>query len=175
MPRELKMIRYIHSSVTLFKQLAELRRAGKKAELATDKCEALIRDIKQFGCQCDSVTGKRTRNGELRIKNCIKYNLGGGYRLVTIRVDCHLFLCFAGSHDDTDQWIEHHRYDDLRPGNSLYRVEERVSPTYAAATNNCEDAILNDLEDGYDAGLMAQLDESQLKSIFKGLFMTQMK
>ena len=165
------MIRYIHYSWSLEKQLGGLRKAGKKAELAAGKCEIILNEIKQNGCQCETVLCQRTRNGELRIKNCVKYDLGGGYRLVTIRVDCHLFIPFIGSHDDTDQWIEHHRYDTFVPRKLLYRCEERVAQSDIAEKCQSEPQMIDDLGDEYEDQLIARLDEGQLKLIFQGLFM----
>jgi hypothetical protein len=169
--KEFIMIQYIHYSWSLEKQLEGLRKAGKKAELAASKCETILHDISKYGCQCETVLCQRTRNGELRIKNCVKYDLGGGYRLVTIRVDCHLFIPFIGSHDDTDQWIEHHRYDTFVPRKLLYRCEERVAQSDLAEKSHSEPQMVDDLGDEYEDQLIARLDEGQLKSIFQGLFM----
>jgi hypothetical protein len=165
------MIRYIHYSWSLPKQLGGLRKAGKKAELAAGKCEIILNEVRQNGCQCEKVLCQRTRNGELRIKNCVKYDLGGGYRLVTIRVDCHLFIPFVGSHDDTDQWIEHHRCDTFVPRKLLYRCEERVAQSDLAERSHSEPQMVDDLGNEYEDQLIARLDEGQLKSIFHGLFM----
>lgn len=166
------MLRYIHSSESLPKLLRGLRKTSKKGELAADKCEAILNDIRQFGCQHEAVSSKRTHHGEARMKNCIKYDLGGGYRLVTIRVDCHLFVCFVGGHDETNLWIERHRYDILAPGDPLYRCEERSVQGDDGETDVCgsdeSDAI--EVEDEYEDELRTRLDEAKLKTIFQGLF-----
>lgn len=164
------MLRYIHYSELLPKLLRGLRKTGKKAEMAASKCETILSDIRQYGCQYETVFSKRTRHGEARIKNCIKYDLGGGYRLVTIRIDSHLFICFVGGHDETNLWIEHHRYDILTPGDPLYRCEERVVQSDTGATDSYERVDSDDIEDQYEDELRARLDEMQLKSIFQGLF-----
>jgi hypothetical protein len=165
------MIQYIYYSNFLPKQLRGLRKTGKKAELAASKCEAILNDITQYGCQCETVLGKRTRNGELRIRNCVKYHLGSGYRLVTIRTGFHLFVCFVGSHNETDQWIERHRFEELAPGDPLYHCEAKVTPPDTEETNYYDDTGMDDIdEDSYENELRARLDESLLKSIFKGLF-----
>lgn len=169
--RKSHMTRYIHCSRSLVKQLDELRENGKKAVLAAIKCEGILADIKQFGCQCGAVASKRTRNGEQRIKNCIKYDLGGGYRLVTIRVDNHLFIPFAGSHDETNQWIERHRYDTLAVGDPSYLGGERIVQSGHTETTSCEPNESDAVEDPYENQLQARLDESQLRSVFRGLFM----
>lgn len=163
------MIRSIHYSWLLPKQLEGLRKAGRKAELAAEKCEIILNDISKYGCQCETVLSKRTRNGEARIKNCVKYDLGGGYRLVTVRAENHLFISFIGSHDDTDQWIEHHRYDIFRPSLALYRCEERAIQPAPADMGQGEVTEAVDLSDEYEEQLMARLDESHLRAIFQGL------
>jgi hypothetical protein len=161
----------IHYSWAMPKQLEGLRRAGRKAELAATKCQAILDDLRMHGCRCEAVLNQRTRKGEWRIKNCVKYDLGSGYRLVTIKGDGHLFVTFVGSHDDTDQWIDHHRYDNFVPSKTLYRCEERVAPADPAETNQLEPAEDKAVDD-YEAQLIARLDEAQLKSIFQGLFMS---
>jgi hypothetical protein len=50
-----------------------------------------------------------TKHGELRIKGCMKYDLGSGYRLVTLKYGCHIYLLYAGSHDECNRWIENNR------------------------------------------------------------------
>lgn len=165
------MLRYIHFSDSLPKLLGGLCKTGKKAELAASKCEAILNDIRQYGCRYEAVFSKRTRHGEARIKNCIKYDLGGGYRLVTIRVGCHLFICFVGTHDEANLWIERHRYDILTPGDPLYCCEERVAQAENGETDNCEPDNLHDIEEQYEDELRARLNETQLKSIFQGLSM----
>jgi hypothetical protein len=159
--------------MSLPKHLRGLLKAGKKGELAVCKYEAILNDIKQYGCQCQAVFSKRTHNGEARIKNCVKYDLGGGYRLVTVRVDNHLFICFVGSHDETNQWIEHHRYDDLAPGAPLYRCEERIGQADAEPSNVRAHEKMSGIEDCYEHELASRLDEAQLKSIFLGLFINR--
>ena len=165
------MLRYIHFSDSLPKLLGRLCKTGKKTELAAIKCETILNDIRKYGCQYETVHSKRTRHGESRIKNCIKYDLGGGYRLVTIRVGCHLFICFVGTHDEANLWIERHRYDILTPDDPLYRCEERVIQLETDETDCCESAGEHDIEEQYEDELRARLDEAQLKTIFKGLSM----
>ncbi|MDA9791141.1 UvrD-helicase domain-containing protein [Schleiferiaceae bacterium] len=46
-----------------------------------------------------------TNHGETRIQHCVKYDLGKGYRLVTIKHKGVVSLEFVGNHDDTDKWL----------------------------------------------------------------------
>ena len=47
-----------------------------------------------------------TNHGESRIQHCVKYDLGRGYRLVTIKHDGVVSLEFVGNHDQTDKWLK---------------------------------------------------------------------
>jgi hypothetical protein len=52
---------------------------------------------------------QRTHQGESRIRHCVKYDLVGACRLVTIQ---HQGLCiclFVGTHDDSSAWLEKNR------------------------------------------------------------------
>jgi hypothetical protein len=48
---------------------------------------------------------KITKSGETRIKKCIKYDLTGYARLITIRDNGIVLFCFAGTHNDCDEWL----------------------------------------------------------------------
>ncbi|MGO3933683.1 hypothetical protein NP284_35875 [Rhodopseudomonas pseudopalustris] len=50
-----------------------------------------------------------TNNGETRIKNCVKYDLGDGWRLVTRQTDKICTFLYVGDHDTTDRWLESHK------------------------------------------------------------------
>src|SRR5262249_15535499 len=64
----------------------------------------------------------RTHHGENRIPDVEKYDLPGDYRLVVQRVngvDPGRVFLFVGSHDETEQWLEHHRrfrWERPKPG-----------------------------------------------------------
>ncbi|HSL39012.1 MAG TPA: hypothetical protein VK857_01475 [Desulforhopalus sp.] len=162
------MFRYLHLARTLDKQLQLLRRSGKKAELAVCRYDQLVKDLRGFGVRHDAVFSKRTKNGENRLKNCVKYDLGGGYRLVTVRSADHLMLTFVGGHDEANQWIERHRYDSFEPQDALYAVEEIEGSWGEEPGFGGEENI--EQEDPYEAELNARLDQSTLQKVFQGLY-----
>jgi hypothetical protein len=49
-----------------------------------------------------------THHGESRIKHCVKYDLQGYSRLVTVQTQGYCALLYCGTHDDCDSWIESH-------------------------------------------------------------------
>lgn len=49
-----------------------------------------------------------TNHGESRIAKCVKYNLGDGWRLVTVQDSRVCGFIFMGDHDDVDRFLEQH-------------------------------------------------------------------
>ena len=49
-----------------------------------------------------------TNHGESRIPNCVKYNLGDGWRLVTQQTDKACIFVYVGDHEDVDRWLNNH-------------------------------------------------------------------
>ena len=111
------------------------------------------------------ILNRRTKNGELRINGCRKYNLGGGYRLICVKRGNHLVATYVGSHDDCDRWLENNRgfepeiplSNDLR---SPFREKESEHPSRWEPLA---------LEPDYDDLLMEKIDEGILRRIFVGI------
>jgi len=158
----------LHVARSLERQLEKLSTSSKKSELAVLKCRQLLCDMREYGLQQERVLTKRTRKGEKRIKNCVKYNMGQGYRLVTVMIDNNLFVTFFGSHDETDLWFDRHKTDDFLPEDPSY-IWERICLSCNLVNNtSLIGAELVEI-DVYEAQLEARLDETILLSIFKGL------
>jgi hypothetical protein len=50
-----------------------------------------------------------TNHGESRIPNCVKYDIGDGWRLVTQQTNHTCFFLFVGDHGDVDRWLDGHQ------------------------------------------------------------------
>ena len=50
-----------------------------------------------------------TNHGERRIPNCVKYDLGYGWRLVTQQTERSCVFVIVGDHDDIDRWLDNNR------------------------------------------------------------------
>ncbi|WP_163340508.1 hypothetical protein [Desulfopila sp. IMCC35008] len=163
------MIKYIHCSRSIPGKLSLLRRSGKQGEFAADQFNYLIHALRQ-GCMLESrVYCRRTKNGEKRIRNCIKYDLGNGYRLVTVLKGNRLFIPFIGGHDETGTWIDRHKHDIFSKDDPSYDCEQVV----CLEEENSDQEELYPLEeerDIYEEHIRALLDESTLKEIFQGLY-----
>ncbi|PHR29925.1 MAG: hypothetical protein COA36_03500 [Desulfotalea sp.] len=162
------MIFYLHIAHSLDRQLQKNSTSLTKSDLAVLKCRQLLCDIREYGLRHEQVLNKRTRKGEKRLKNCVKYDMGAGWRLVTVMNNNHLFLTFLGSHDGTDQWFSRHKGEDFLPENHNYscrriRITDRIGRVVVLGGGELSEA------DVYEAELEAKLDEVTLLSIFRGL------
>ena len=167
------MIRSIHCSRFLDRQLSALRKAGKKGEIAAAQFEKILTYLKSSGPQAEDIYIKRTKHGEYRLKNCIKYDLGSGYRVITIRIGDRLYIPFLGVHDAANQWLERRGQDGFQPQEACYSQEILVSNNQYVGKYQHEIEQLSEDIDPYEEQLTEKLDESLLKDIFQGLFQKQ--
>lgn len=167
------MIRSIHCSRLLERQLAALRKSGKKGEIAATQFERILACLKFCGAKSEDIYIKRTKNGEYRLRNCVKYDLGCGYRVITVRIRDRLYVPFLGVHDAANLWLERHGQDGFVPQESFYSEEILVSPEQCIGDVQQDISQLREENDIYEEQLLARLDESILKDIFQGLYRKQ--
>ena len=102
-----------------------------------------------------------TKNGESRVKHCVKYDLGGGYRLVTVQTDKVVMLCFAGTHDDTDRWLDTHGGLTITKGQS-----GAWEPVYKSTS---VDAPLRRTPAAMSERLLERMDEGRVNRLLEGV------
>ncbi len=107
----------IHQTPQFKKKLDSLIKAGgEPAGAAQRACEVIQAIDTDDGERIEDFV-RLTRFGERRIKKCRKYDLGGGYRLISIQKGSTVILLHIGTHDDADRWLERNRgleLDDRR-------------------------------------------------------------
>ena len=86
------------------RSLKSLYQAGAKRKKIADKVTSLLGRAGEFSSPFHGM--KLTNHGESRIRHCIKYDLGDGYRLVTIQHEKICAFCYVGDHDDTQKWVK---------------------------------------------------------------------
>ncbi len=163
------MIRSIYFAEGLARQAGSLRKSGRKGELAAGQFARIVELLRCSGPEIEEVFSQRTKRGEYRIKNCVKYDLGSGYRLITIRLGDRLYVPFLGDHDAADLWLERHKQDGFQPRDSSYQCHccARVS---LDIPNQEPNEASPESDDPYERELQDRLDESLLKMVFSGLF-----
>lgn len=160
------MIRHVHQSPKFVKHLSALYNRGKKAAIIAQKAESIIRLLRNQGYIRPDKLGTTKRYVDRRIKNCTKYDLGSGYRLITIKEDEHLFVLYIGAHDDCCRWIENNKEFDP------YLVKHRCI-TYAVDDfkKRQRDVVPAPVcrQDELKEDPLENLDDNVLRRIFCGL------
>ncbi len=137
--------------------------------MAASRAEQIINKLLLYaGAEKEDLRSKRTKSGELRLKNCRKYDLGGGYRLLCLHNGEHLIFVYAGTHDECHQWLETHRGSALDA--EIYRESlTRITLTPEDEPLGCAEILPVTAEpDQYEEELLARLDDKTLGYIFRG-------
>lgn len=159
------MLKFVHSNAKFEKRLNALKKSEKMAVSAAKKAEEIISNIINNGEVPLSILGKFTRHGEARIKNCIKFDIGKGHRLVCVKEKENLFLFFIGTHDDCATWIENNRKLSPDPDNKNNIRYEISHPVKQMVNFISEDLTESDYEDL----LFKKITEKDLQYVFRGL------
>jgi len=146
-------------------------KSDKKGILAAKQARAIIDEVRHNGGDIPlTVSLKRTKHGERRANNCEKYDLGGGYRLITLRDGTYLYVAFVGSHDECDLWFKLQRDMDFSKGSAHVEI---VPPKEKGAENSQEETPLlqtNLEEDMYESELLNRVDDAILRHVFSGFY-----
>jgi len=147
-------------------QIESLRKAGTMGVLLADKAEAIICRLKsEEAWQADRKVAPRTAHGEKRIRKCVKYDLGWGFRLITLLRNNVLYICYLGPHDQCDRWLaENSRLKEVDFGRStLYKVATQALKEDRLHLENSSEEL-----DDLDKRLQ-ELSDQFLRRIFSGL------
>ena len=91
--------KFMRSLQTLYDKGGPFKRAAEKILAVRKKLDTE-----------DPFKGLRfTKHGESRIKNCVKYDLLGGCRLITVVESGYCYFLYAGSHGDCHKWLNNNR------------------------------------------------------------------
>jgi hypothetical protein len=159
------MILSLYLDPKFTKTLNELRKQGGISFIVAKKADDLIKRLLLRGRDCSHEIGKLTKNGEFRIKNCKKYDLGNGYRLICMRKTYHLVLLYIGTHDDCTRWLERNKglEYDLNNADENPLLTKQTSIEVEPQIKTIEPA------DEYEERLISQIDDRMLRKIFAGL------
>lgn len=169
---------YIHTNVE--KTIQQLQDQENTPAFAAKKAEQIIHSLAK-GVK-PARAGKLSRKGDARIKKCLKYDLGKGYRMVCVKERTAVYVLYTGSHDECHTWMDKHRnlkLDAVEP--YLIRYENAVISSWCpssnvAASDEMENRFpstsphLNDDDDyDYDDILMEKITQKDLRELFQGL------
>jgi len=143
--------------------LRDLKIRGGKGQSTANKVLAVLGGLSlDVGSPLEGL--KVTNHGETRIKHCVKYDLGDGYRLITIQNDKCIAVCFVGDHDDGDKWL------DRNKGLTLVKNGEGQF-TSVRKTDKISDPSkrISGESDGMEKKLIERLSKRNLDELLNGL------
>lgn len=150
-------------SKDLVKCLRDLKIRGGKGQAIASKVLTVLGNL-----AVDSASPleglKVTNHGETRIKHCVKFDLGDGYRLITVQNDKYVLFCYVGDHDDCDRWLERNKgLTLLKSGDGQFtsvRKTEKIGDPSARISGE---------SDGTEKRLLERLKERQVNFLLDGL------
>lgn len=156
------MLFYRH--VQFHASLNALWKKGGQYQKAADKISMLIgRSTSAGGADAAGVFHgvPLTNHGESRIKHCLKYDLNGFCRLITVQTDGYCVFLYCGDHDSCDRWLDEHRGHHL-----LIDENKRIVDTYRSSDGSPEGAV-GGPPGHHSAPLYERLPEGEYEALIK--------
>lgn len=139
---------------------SQFDRGGQRKKKA-EKVSGILEQI-HFGVE--SIKGiPVTNHGENRIRHCVKYDIGGGYRLITAQSKKVIWILFFGDHDECEKWLNRNSGIEL----SYDKVEKTWD--YHYATSPREGAVITRPAIPSDAPLLGRLSEKLHEELLDGV------
>ena len=155
----------VYVSAKVERQIAALKNDGKAGRAVARRAAAIIENLtaNAAGSYLDGVGGY-TRYGEKRIRNCRKYDLSCGYRLITLQRGVKLFVLLLGTHDECQRWLKNHsRLKEVIAGNGDEFIIFPESPSPSSRTEAGSAPSDEDEEEEL------QLSDQEMRRVFCGL------
>jgi hypothetical protein len=165
MPVELN----VHISPNVVRQLRDLQKAGGTASQAAEHARKIINQALEGICSPKQI-GRLTRYGEARIPNCIKFDLVRGYRLVAVMGKQEISFFFVGNHDECDHWVKNNAgFETLADNRTAGALQARGKTDEEKPPCPMQEPEAEMEADDYDAVLLRDLTDRDLREIFRGL------
>jgi len=163
-------MKFIYISKQVEICIEALKKTGKAGTTLSNKAKCVIESLASGAARhhMDAI-GSFTKYGEKRIRNCRKYDLGCGYRLITLQRGDTVFIPFLGTHDNCQRWLESNsRLKDFNAGaGRTIRVVEKKQVKMISRMKESAD----DIADDHD--VFKHLTDKDLRLVFSGLVQGQ--
>gem|GEM_PF-471665 len=101
------VMKCVHISAEVQSRLNSLKKSGKAGISLAQKVAHVIEGLAFEGARRRlNAVGSLTKFGEKRIKKCRKFDLGCGFRLITLQQGDRIFILFLGAHDECQRWLD---------------------------------------------------------------------
>lgn len=138
-----------------------LRKKGGNFTRAAEKVNALLGRI-STGDEDPFKGWKVTRKNENRISKCVKYDLPGASRLITVQNEKACIFLYAGSHEDVDKWLDRNR-------GSNFKVNDNGQVTISRSIVREMAARFEEGGHGLSGNLHTHLDTDLYQRLIEGL------
>ena len=158
---------YVYEDANLNKQIKALLKGGDNPACAARHARSIIEEFINAGFLNLKNAGRLTRHGEARIRNSLKFDLVGGYRLVAVLVQSGIAFVYAGSHAECDHWINNNAWiePDLdKKRNRITQICERECVEGEEANTHGDQ-----FQPDYDVPFLQEITQQDLRLIFSGL------
>ncbi|MCP3942631.1 MAG: hypothetical protein GY710_14240 [Desulfobacteraceae bacterium] len=150
---------YVHPKVE--RQLAALEKQAKNPSIVADRARRII-DALIRGMRLTSA-GRLKRKIDKRLKNCLKFDLGQGFRLLGIKEGAIICILFVGDHDRCDNWLDN--YSKKKPPLAQFEMHSCTVGKKCVSISKDPIPMMESLEDS----CFCQVSQKDLRRVFKGL------
>lgn len=98
------MLEILHIHPKVEKNLEQMKTLDNAPKIAAKKAEAIIDALKNGTIMARA--GRLSKTKDARIRKLFKYDLGKGFRLISLKDKSSLYILFVGSHDQCDTWLD---------------------------------------------------------------------
>jgi hypothetical protein len=152
----------VHTQVE--RKLAAFKKKAKNSSIVAERARRIIDALIQ-GVPFASA-GLLKRKTDKRVKNCFKFDLGLGFRLLCIKERKTIYVMFVGNHDHCDNWL------DSYPNKKYSRAEPEMRSYSSSVVEKTGDPLPKEpismavpLEDS----CLGQITQKDLRRVFRGL------
>lgn len=148
----------------LERQLTAMEGQANTPFIAAGRARKIIEAMTQG--QTAQAAGLFRARSDARVKNCWKYNLGAGYRLICIRTKQIIYVMHAGDHESCDAWLNNN--SKKQPQSTEIKM---TSFTICDTPDPFDFQTIRspDREPDFDDQYLASIPQAYLRKVFCGL------
>ena len=153
---------HIHPKVE--KNLDQMRSQDNAPKIAAKRAEAIIDALKNGTIMARA--GRLSKTKDARIRKLFKYDLGKGFRLISLKDKSSLYILFVGSHDQCDTWLDTNskgKPHQTEVSMTCYEIKKKRQKHTRHAVRSSVD-LQDDLCDR-----MPPVSQKDLREVFSGL------
>ena len=155
------MIFHVRVHPKVEKEIQQMVLLANAPSIAAKRADDIIRQLANGTSM--TCAGRFSIIRDARLRNLYKFNLGKGYRLITIKEHHDVYILFIGDHDQCDRWLDANRKKNP------HKRDGAVMTVYAveAAQSGIEQETTCPQVDSIDeADLLPPVSQKDLRQVF---------